>query len=772
MANQRFLINNLNNRINTLQTEINDLEEGGMINPSDVDLTFLPKTGGGNAGIIFADNTTQVTAATFPVYTGSAPISVTGTAIGINATGYLTTSQAGNLTMNIATPPTSVGQLLSSAGVSNGAMAWVPTPTVNGQVLTGQTNGALAWANNTDGWVGTATSGLNMATYAITDASMSNPFVTDPTVNGQVLTGNTDGTLAWATNTDGWVGTATTPLNMATYAITDASMSNPFVTDPTVNGQVLTGNTDGTLAWATNTDGWVGTATTDLNMSGKDIVTSVNDLYIYNNSAKDIHLYTNDDNLATTGYSAVSLYAPAASGISNTVQLETHTGTAGGSIDNILALDSAGNLILSGTGTNTITANAIRANSLLSSDTTNGLILSTVAEGSDNIEIAASGMSLNHLAVTKSSISLLDNKVEIATGNAIPPTSFNFFGDANSNVNIQFCDGTIQTTAYTGTSGSWDGNATTNLNMNANDITSSADSFYIYNNAKQPVYLYNNDDNYATTGYGAVSILANNTAQLESHSGTSAVDSVLALDVTGTLTLSGTGANAITASNLNIDQIAGNASSNNFIQFNENDFLIKHDTPSAPESTSYIQFFDDVLKIGVGVDAGAEPIIFFKSGNNTGIGFSDGTTQITAASWVGTATSGLNMATYAITDASMSNPFVTDPTVNGQVLTGNTNGTLAWTTPSAGTTYTATFPIAIDGNNDIYFNQQTQMDTVTLVGGTGTLQQVGTPAYVVLSYQYIGGTPGFLTWVQVGQDVIINSTSPADTSTVNCIYQI
>ena len=611
MANQRFLINNLNNRINTLQTEINDLEEGGMINPSDVDLTFLPKPppASGNAGIIFADNTIQTTAATFPVYTGTAPITVTGTAIGLNySTSYLKLGASNNLTLNIEAPP------------------------VNGQVLSADgTGGLMKWVTNSDGWVGTATTPLNMATYAITDASMSNPFVTDPTANGQVLTGNIDGTLAWATNTDGWVGTATTDLNMNGKSITQTGV-NLIIQNKTLNdvviennslaagesgcGQVIvlydktvhlkthTGSTAGTVV---DTDlaldlagnltlsgsgtnkiisksltlaqggggnitfpdgtqqstaaGWIGTATTALNMNGNDITTTGDDLYIYNNSAKDIHLYTNETNLATSGYSAVSLYAPAASGISNTVQLETHSGTAGGSIDNILALDVSGNLTLNGNGTGNLTlgatganaSNTIIANSLLAPDTTS-LILGTTAEGSDNINIETSGITIQHSAVTHSSISLYDNKVEIAAGNATPQTSFNFFGDANSNVNIQFCDGTIQTTAYTGTSGSWDGNATTNLNMNNNDITSSADSFYIYNNAKQPVYLYNNDDNYTTTGYGAVSILTNNTAQLESHSGTAGtlpnVDSVLALDNGGTLTLSGNGTNLINARTL------------------------------------------------------------------------------------------------------------------------------------------------------------------------------------------------------------------------------
>mgnify|MGYP003653377022 CR=1 FL=1 len=117
--------------------------------------------------------------------------------------------------------------------------------------------------------------------------------------------------------------------------------------------------------------------------------------------------------------------------------------------------------------------------------------------------------------------------------------------------------------------------------------------------------------------------------------------------------------------------------------------------------------------------------------------------------------------------------YVTAPTANSQVLTGNTDGTLAWTNPPApGTTYTASYPIAIDANNDIYFNQQTQTNTVTLSGGTGTIQDVGSVSYVVLSYQTISGTPGFLTWVQIGQDIVVNSTSATDASIVNCIYQV
>jgi hypothetical protein len=74
-------------------------------------------------------------------------------------------------------------------------------------------------------------------------------------------------------------------------------------------------------------------ATSDLNMNGNDITTSGDDLYVYNNTQNDIYLYTNDNGYVASGYVGVSLLSP-----SNTVQLETHSGSnTNPAVDSILA---------------------------------------------------------------------------------------------------------------------------------------------------------------------------------------------------------------------------------------------------------------------------------------------------------------------------------------------------------------------------------------------------------------------------------------------------
>jgi len=182
------------------------------------------------------------------------------------------------------------------------------------------------------GWVDTATSNLNMASYSI-DASANNLLLGTLTSTGVTLgksgnTTNLQGNLqiagdsgtsgqflksngpasvpTWATTTSGWIGTAESNLNMVTYAI-DASANNLFLGaltstavilgksgnttnlqgnlqiagDAGTNGQFLKSNGPASVpTWATSSSSWVGTATTPLNMVNYSVDASANNLLL------------------------------------------------------------------------------------------------------------------------------------------------------------------------------------------------------------------------------------------------------------------------------------------------------------------------------------------------------------------------------------------------------------------------------------------------------------------------------------------------------------
>jgi uncharacterized protein YfkK (UPF0435 family) len=212
-----------------------------------------------------------------------------------------------------------------------GSLKFAGSAGTNGQVLT--SNGSTAeWTTIISGWVGTATSNLDMATYSIlntssidtnnlslklgntsasgviigragqiTDISGNLHVAGSAGTNGQVLTSN--GTTAeWTTIISGWVETATSNLDMATYSIintssidtnnlslklgntsasgviigragqiTDISGNLRVAGSAGTNGQVLTSN--GTTAeWTTIISGWVETATSNLDMATYSII--------------------------------------------------------------------------------------------------------------------------------------------------------------------------------------------------------------------------------------------------------------------------------------------------------------------------------------------------------------------------------------------------------------------------------------------------------------------------------------------------------------------
>ena len=247
-----------------------------------------------------------------------------------------------------------------------GSLKFAGSAGTNGQVLT--SNGTTAeWTTIISGWVGTATSNLDMATYSIlntssidtnnlslklgntsasgviigragqiTDISGNLHVAGSAGTNGQVLTSN--GTTAeWTTIISGWVETATSNLDMATYSIintssidtnnlslklgntsasgviigragqiTDISGNLRVAGSAGTNGQVLTSN--GTTAeWSSPASGWTGTATSNLSMGSYAITgtsldaSSTGVLIIGSTNATGINIGKTGINTTVTG---------------------------------------------------------------------------------------------------------------------------------------------------------------------------------------------------------------------------------------------------------------------------------------------------------------------------------------------------------------------------------------------------------------------------------------------------------------------------------------
>ena len=156
--------------------------------------------------------------------------------------------------------------------------------------------------------------------------------------------------------------------------------------------------------------------------------------------------------------------------------------------------------------------------------------------------------------------------------------------------------------------------------MNGNDITTTLDDLFIYNNSKKAIYLYNNDDAYTTSGYGAVSILNTNIAQLESHTGSSGgnIDTILALQPTGDLVLSGNGTNKITTTSVKFS-----GDNNNNIQTtayigNTAGTNISIDNPTSSSPTVNLNITSDVNTNGNQIYSSGTPLILNSNNNNSG----------------------------------------------------------------------------------------------------------------------------------------------------------
>ena len=144
------------------------------------------------------------------------------------------------------------------------------------------------------GWIGTATSDLNMATYSILNVA------------------NINGSAYPPPYTPTWVGTASSDLNMATFSISNVTNINGASYPPA--------------------SAWNGTATSALNMNGYDIyssnlniqTTSVNYYLSLNDNANKVDLYSAGA-LNATGITAFNVLTPA-------LNLSNNTSYQGGQI--------------------------------------------------------------------------------------------------------------------------------------------------------------------------------------------------------------------------------------------------------------------------------------------------------------------------------------------------------------------------------------------------------------------------------------------------------
>jgi len=146
------------------------------------------------------------------------------------------------------------------------------TADLNVVTINGQTPGS-------GGWVGTATSDLNMATYSILNVT------------------NINGSAYPPPYTPTWVGTASSDLNMATFSILNVTNINGASYPPA--------------------SAWNGTATSALNMNGYDVyssnlnlqTTSVNYYLSLNDGASKVDLYSSGE-LNLTGITSLNILTP------------------------------------------------------------------------------------------------------------------------------------------------------------------------------------------------------------------------------------------------------------------------------------------------------------------------------------------------------------------------------------------------------------------------------------------------------------------------------
>ena len=255
----------------------------------------------------------------------------------LNMSSFSIDASANNLSIGTLT---STGLILGKSGNTTnirGNLQINASSGTSGQYLTSAGSGGVpTWTTSTSGWVGTATSNLNMSSFSI-DASANNLSIGTLTSTGVVLgksgaTTNLQGIVkinnsagssgqiltstgastapTWqSAPASSWVGTATSNLNMSSFSI-DASANNLSIGTLTstaltlgksgnttniqgnlqiagaagTSGQYLTSSGTGAVpTWTTSTAGWVGTATSDLNMSSYNI-TSASALSIGNTS--------------------------------------------------------------------------------------------------------------------------------------------------------------------------------------------------------------------------------------------------------------------------------------------------------------------------------------------------------------------------------------------------------------------------------------------------------------------------------------------------------
>jgi hypothetical protein len=164
----------------------------------------------------------------------------------------------------------------------NGILKVAGSVGTSGQVLT--SNGTVAsWTTPIGGWIGTATTDLNMNNKNISNVLSIDASGTSLSIGNTSSTGITIGKTGITTTINGRSSLLDVSLNnfsvlqKATFS-NDVSMNNLNVNgilqvagSVGTSGQVLTSN--GTVAsWSTPTGGWSGTATSNLNMNNNTII--------------------------------------------------------------------------------------------------------------------------------------------------------------------------------------------------------------------------------------------------------------------------------------------------------------------------------------------------------------------------------------------------------------------------------------------------------------------------------------------------------------------
>jgi len=376
--------------------------------------------------------------------------------------------------------------------------------------------------------------------------------------NGQVLTSNGT-TASWTTITSGWVGTATSDLNISNYSIINASsidtnnaslklgntsasgviigrsgqitnlQGNIYVNGTAgSSGQVLTSNGT-TASWSSISSGWVNEATSDLNMSNFSInvntintTTTSSNLNIALGSGRSgqVNIQT-----TATGSNIINIGSDNSTTVIKglkTSSIDTATSAAltiGDTNATGISIGKAGiTTTITGLQANSLTSNIISANG----ETVTANLWNNITTGTPSILTGATTPTVNILTNSErngitniQTGSTLANTVNIGSATTTTNISGNLLigGSAGSNGQVLTSNGTTATWSAP----SWVGTATSNLSMgNLSIIGSSLDAtdtnnpiLYIGTNNLSNILIGNSNVNTIITGGRALSLISN-----------------------------------------------------------------------------------------------------------------------------------------------------------------------------------------------------------------------------------------------------------------------